>query len=111
MVLDFQWGHGDHVVKAADVDDRHCPVCQDVRHFEIDIHYRHDYVYFLFGAVTQLKFFLVCQSCRSQFQIREEEARTYVRSLPIPIWHRYGCLIGTILFGCMMALMLFTINR
>jgi len=111
MFLQFQWGHEEHNVKAADVDDRDCPRCERVRRFAIHVKYRYDYVYFVFGAVTKLEYFLVCQSCRSRFQIREEEARPYVGTLPIPVSHRFGCLFGLLFFGCAMACFLWAINR
>lgn len=88
------WGWSGQSLDLGEIEKKQCPVCEKERSFHIYLEYTFNHFWYIFGYSTGKKYISACEICHrgEQLDTKATESR-FVKS-PIPVMHRYGCLVG-----------------
>ncbi len=75
---------------------KHCPVCERVRPFHIYLQYVYNHFWYIFGYSTGRKYTLSCEICGRGSDLDRKEVESTLDKSPLPMMHRYGCLVGIV---------------
>ena len=75
-------------------EHKYCPVCERERPFHIYLQYVFNHFWYIFGYTTGKKYHLSCEICSRGAELNKNEAEHHLVKSPIPLMHRYGCLVG-----------------
>ena len=89
----FVWGSGGDVIDLGTVETHDCKTCEKEREFRLMLEYRYWGIYWIFNTVTQKQYSIVCDVCHRGRSVSAKEVESYLDSVPIPVMHRFGCLV------------------
>ena len=101
------FGSGGQALSLGAADSRRCEVCEQTRPFSLLLQYRYFHVYYLFRAVVEKQYLLLCDTCNRGWQLDKNQVEARMEKSPIPFMHRFGCLVGLgalLIIGAIMSL-------
>ncbi len=91
------WGSRGENIDLGKVKEEQCSVCEKKRPYHLRLSYRWFHFYWIFGMVTEIKYFLLCDVCSRGQEIDKKEIAQWNKEVSIPFWRRYGLLIFAVI--------------
>jgi hypothetical protein len=84
------WGTRVHVVNLGHAEIHLCQTCRQQRRFDLTLIYKRGCLYWLFCFISSKKYRMVCEVCRTGWELRGAKVEPYLAKVHIPFMHRYG---------------------
>ena len=98
------WGSGGKSVALGSPEYRRCETCERDRQFNVVLHYRYFHLYWILRAVTEKKYYLLCEACSRGWELDKQLGEGRFSASAIPFMDRFGLLIGLSAVGLLIAI-------
>jgi hypothetical protein len=99
------WSSKNIVMDLDETEKRYCPACNKERPFRTTLSYTFTHFFYLFGVVSNKRYFHVCEICRQGNELNSRLFESGFEKSPISFLHRFGWIVGILgFFGFFVAL-------
>lgn len=96
------YGGGGNAIRLSD-GDQLCPDCESEQIHSLVVVYKYHHLYYL-GVVYHEEYLLICNGCKRTVVQNAVEVFGRLAEDPIPLHHRYGCLILIVIISAIIVL-------